>query len=45
MSDSWIREEVEATVADYFHMLTMELAGQEYNKSKHRRRLRTNNSL
>ena len=40
VSESWTGEEVEATVVDYFHMLTMELAGQEYNKSEHRRRLR-----
>lgn len=25
--------EVEATVADYFHMLTMELAGRQYSKT------------
>lgn len=39
MSGSWTREEVEATVADYLHMLTMELAGQRYSKTDHRRRL------
>lgn len=39
MSESWSREEVEATVADYFHMLTLELAGQQYNKTEHRRSL------
>ena len=39
MSESWTREEVEATVADYFHMLTMELAGQQYSKTDHRRKL------
>jgi len=39
MSESWSREEVEATVADYFHMLTLELAGQKYNKTDHRRKL------
>ena len=39
MSRSWSREEVEATVADYFHMLTLELAGQQYNKTHHRRAL------
>lgn len=32
----WSREEVEATVADYFAMLAKEVAGQEYNKSAHR---------
>lgn len=40
MSDSWSREEVEATVADYFDMLTMQLTGQQYNKTNHRHRLR-----
>lgn len=35
----WSREEVEATVADYLHMLTLELAGQRFNKAEHRRRL------
>lgn len=39
MSDSWSREEVEATVADYLDMLTMELTGQQYSKSDHRRKL------
>lgn len=39
MSGSWTREEVEATVADYLHMLMLELAGQTYNKSDHRRAL------
>lgn len=39
MSRTWSREEVEATVADYFHMLTLELAGQQYNKTDHRRAL------
>lgn len=35
----WSREEVEAIVADYLQMLTMELAGQAYSKTEHRRRL------
>ena len=35
----WSREEVEAIVADYFHMLTLELSGQRFNKSEHRRAL------
>lgn len=35
----WSREEVEAIVADYLQMLTMELAGQSYNKTVHRRQL------
>lgn len=39
MSGAWSREEVEATVADYLHMLTMELTGQQYSKSDHRRKL------
>ena len=39
MSGSWSREEVEATVTDYLHMLTMELTGQQYNKTDHRRKL------
>jgi hypothetical protein len=38
-SEHWSREEVEATVADYMHMLTLELSGQRYNKSAHRRAL------
>ena len=39
MADVWSREEVEATVADYFGMLNEELHGRGYNKSQHRRRL------
>lgn len=39
MNGAWSREEVETTVADYLHMLTMELAGQQYNKTDHRRKL------
>lgn len=39
MADDWSREEVEATVADYFDMLEQELRGRDYNKSEHRRRL------
>lgn len=35
----WSREEVEAIVADYLKMLTMELAGQTYSKTEHRRNL------
>ena len=35
----WSREEVEAIVADYLTMLTMELAGQTYGKTEHRQRL------
>ena len=39
MSDSWSRVEVEATVADYFTMLSLELRGESYNKTQHRRNL------
>ena len=39
MSESWSREEVEATVGDHLRMLTLELAGQHYNKTEHRRSL------
>lgn len=39
MTEGWSRAEVEATVADYFGMLTMELTGQSYSKTEHRRRL------
>lgn len=35
----WNRTEVEATVADYLHMLLLELSGQAYNKAAHRRGL------
>ncbi|WP_180125533.1 DUF3883 domain-containing protein [Rhodoferax sp. BLA1] len=35
----WSREEVEAIVADYLQMLTLELAGQSYNKTQHRKML------
>jgi hypothetical protein len=36
---SWSQEEVEATVADYFDMLGLEVRGQPYNKTHHRQRL------
>lgn len=36
-SNAWSKDEVEVAVADYLHMLTLELAGQNYNKSAHRR--------
>ena len=39
MGEDWSREEVEATVADYFDMLNNELRGLDYNKTDHRRRL------
>ena len=35
----WTREEIEAIVVDYLHMLTLELSGQAYSKADHRRRL------
>lgn len=37
--ESWSDEEVAATVADYMRMLTLELSGQQYNKTAHRRAL------
>ena len=37
----WTREEVEAIVADYLFMLTLELSGQSYNKAEHNRNLRS----
>ena len=39
MAIDWSREEVEATVADYFAMLEAELAGTRYDKTEHRRQL------
>jgi hypothetical protein len=39
MSSDWTPDEVAATVAAYLRMLTMELTGQAYNKSEHRRAL------
>ncbi len=38
--DAWSRDEVEATVADYFDMLHKELAGLPYNKTAQNERLR-----
>jgi hypothetical protein len=35
----WNAEEIALVVADYFEMLRLELAGQQYNKSEHRRSL------
>lgn len=35
----WSSKEVELIVADYLQMLTLELTGQSYNKTEHRRRL------
>ena len=42
MPSAWSREEVEATVADYFAMLLLELTGQPYNKAAHNRALQLN---
>ena len=39
MSEHWSIEEVEAIVADHLQMLTLELTGQSYSKSDHRRHL------
>jgi hypothetical protein len=39
MAENWSREEVEATVADYFSMLEKELRREPYNKAEHNRRL------
>jgi hypothetical protein len=39
MAEDWSRQEVEAAVADYLHMLTQGLAGQVYNKTTHRKAL------
>lgn len=36
---SWSEAEIAATVADYMKMLTLELSGQRYNKTAHRRTL------
>jgi hypothetical protein len=38
--DDWSREEVEATVGDYFAMLRDDLAGLRVNKAEHNERLR-----
>ena len=35
----WSQDEIEATVENYFHMLALELSGQEYSKARHRRAL------
>jgi len=37
--DDWTPNEVEACVADYLEMLTLELNGQRYSKAEHRRAL------
>ncbi|GGC74744.1 DUF3883 domain-containing protein [Marinobacter halophilus] len=38
-ADHWSDTEIALTVADYMKMFTLELAGQRYNKSAHRRAL------
>lgn len=37
--ESWSEPEIAATVADYMRMFTLQLAGQKYNKSAHRKAL------
>lgn len=37
--NNWSDAEVRVAVADYFHMLRLELAGEPYNKTTHRRAL------
>jgi hypothetical protein len=39
MPENWSREEVEATVSDYFEMLSLELHQQPFNKADHNRKL------
>jgi hypothetical protein len=39
MANDWSREEVEATVSDYFDMLAKELRGELFNKAEHNRHL------
>ncbi len=36
----WTRVEVEALVSDYLTMLSLQMSGKPYNKTKHRRRLK-----
>lgn len=40
IGQDWSREEVEATVQDYFQMLRLEASGQEFNKAEHNDQLR-----
>lgn len=37
MANNWSESEVEAAVQDYFSMLSLELQGEKYNKTAHRR--------
>lgn len=39
MANNWTDSEVEAAVADYFRMLSLELTDQKYNKTEHRHAL------
>ena len=39
MANNWSESEVEAVVQDYFSMLRLELRGEKYNKTSHRRAL------
>ncbi|BBB24945.1 DUF3883 domain-containing protein [Amphritea japonica] len=39
MANNWSESEVEAVVQDYFNMLRLELRGEKYNKTGHRRAL------
>lgn len=39
MAEDWTREEVEATISDYFDMLAMELREEWFNKAVHNRNL------
>lgn len=39
--EHWSELEIQSIVADYMHMLTLELSGQSYNKTAFRRALLT----
>ncbi|EMS80262.1 DUF3883 domain-containing protein [Desulfotignum phosphitoxidans] len=39
MAENWSEHEVQAAVEDYFNMLRLELTGQKFNKTEHRRTL------
>lgn len=39
MANNWSESEVEAVVQDYFNMLRLEIRGEKYNKTEHRRAL------
>lgn len=41
LGDAWDWLECEAVVADYFTMMALELRGERYNKSRHRREVQT----